>query len=161
MRETWKDKYMDRPWQDLRHVLRKSFYNKIHGNLLSWHVTNPTQSEFEPQIAEPIPNKKSTPGPNYLISYIGRLLCDSRFKIWSCGIRYIPCKQVTVNLILTLKKAGGGSYVPAAQEIACHFLQDHARVLTLLNFFKNDVRPRVKESFWAYLNISLMCCMPL
>ena len=49
---------------------------------------------------------------------------------------------------LTLKKAGdGGSYVPAAQEIACHFSQDHARVLRLLDFFKNDVRPRVKESF--------------
>ena len=47
---------------------------------------------------------------------------------------------------LTLKKAGG-SYVPAAQEIACHFSQDHARILTLLDFFKNDVGPRVKESF--------------
>ena len=49
---------------------------------------------------------------------------------------------------LTLKKAGrGGSYVLAAQEIACHFSQDHARILTLLDFFKNDVGPRVKESF--------------
>ena len=48
---------------------------------------------------------------------------------------------------LTLKKAGRGSYVPMAQEIACHFSQDHARVLTLLDFFKNDVGPRVKESF--------------
>ena len=42
---------------------------------------------------------------------------------------------------------GGGSYVPTAQEIACHFSQDHARVLKLLDFFKNDVWPRVKESF--------------
>ena len=47
---------------------------------------------------------------------------------------------------LTLKKAGG-SYVPTAQEIACHFSQDHARVLKLLDFFKNDVGLRVKESF--------------
>ena len=51
------------------------------------------------------------------------------------------------NQHLTLKKAGGGSYVPTAQEIACHFSQDHARVLKLLDFFKNDVGPRVKESF--------------
>ena len=51
---------------------------------------------------------------------------------------------------LTLKKVGG-SCVPAAQEIACHFSQDHARTLKLLDFFKNDVGPKVKESFWAYL----------
>ena len=43
---------------------------------------------------------------------------------------------------LTLKKAGG-SHVPAAQEIACLFSQDHARILKLLDFFKNDVGPRV------------------
>ena len=46
---------------------------------------------------------------------------------------------------LTLNQAGG-SYVPAAQEIACHISQDHARVLKLLDFFKNDVGLRVKES---------------
>ena len=51
--------------------------------------------------------------------------------------------------LLTIKK--GGSYVPAAQESPCHFSQDCARVLTLLDFFRNDVGPRVKESFWAYL----------
>ena len=44
-------------------------------------------------------------------------------------------------------KPGGGSYVPTAQEIACHFSQDHTRVLKLLDFFKNDVHPRVKDSF--------------
>ena len=54
--------------------------------------------------------------------------------------------QLLWPTLLTLKKAGG-SYVPAAQEITCHFLQDHARVLKLLDFFKNDVGPRVKESF--------------
>ena len=42
------------------------------------------------------------------------------------------------------KEGGGGSYVPMAQEIACHFSQDHARVLKLPDFFKNDVKPRVK-----------------
>ena len=41
----------------------------------------------------------------------------------------------------------GGSYVPAAQEIACHFSQDHVRVLRLLDFFNNDVGLSVKESF--------------
>ena len=29
--------------------------------------------------------------------------------------------------------------MPTAQEITCHFSQDHARVLKLLDFFKNDV----------------------
>ena len=57
-----------------------------------------------------------------------------------------PPVPLLTEPLLTLKKAGG-SYVPAAQEIACHFLQDHARVLKLLDFFKNDVKPRVKESF--------------
>ena len=49
--------------------------------------------------------------------------------------------------ILTLEKAGVGSYVPAAQEITCYFSQDHATVLKLLDFFKNDVGPMVKEIF--------------
>ena len=35
--------------------------------------------------------------------------------------------------------------MPTAQEIACHFSQDHARVLKLLDFFKKDVELRVKE----------------
>ena len=52
---------------------------------------------------------------------------------------------------LTLKKAGG-SYVSAAQDIACHFSQNHSRIQKLFDFFKNDVGPRVKESFWAYLD---------
>ena len=50
-------------------------------------------------------------------------------------------------LVLTLKKAGGGAYVLTAQEIVCHFSQDHARIVRFLDFFKNDVEPRVKESF--------------
>ena len=50
--------------------------------------------------------------------------------------------------MLTLKDAGeGGSYVPAAQMIASHFSQEHATVLKLLDFFKNNVGLRVKESF--------------
>ena len=33
------------------------------------------------------------------------------------------------SLSFNPKEGGGGSYVPTAQEIACHFSQDHARVL--------------------------------
>ena len=51
---------------------------------------------------------------------------------------------------LTLKDAGGGD-TPAAQEIGCHFSGDDLNVLKLPDFFKNDVGPKVKESFWAYL----------
>ena len=60
---------------------------------------------------------------------------------------FVEFIDLSIYSTLTLKKAGGGSYVPTAQEIACHFSQDHARVLTLPDFFKNDVGPRVKESF--------------
>ena len=37
--------------------------------------------------------------------------------------------------------------MPAAQKIACHFWQDHTRILKHLDFFKNDVGPRVKSYF--------------
>ena len=55
-----------------------------------------------------------------------------------------------LNFLPTCKfnpKPGGGSYVPTAQEIACNFSQDHARILRLLDFFKNDFGPRAIESF--------------
>ena len=51
---------------------------------------------------------------------------------------------------LTLKDAGGGN-THAAQVIGCHFSGNDPKVLKLLYFFKNDVGPKVKESFWAYL----------
>ena len=44
------------------------------------------------------------------------------------------------------------SYVTTAQEIACHFSQDHARGLKVLDSFKNDVKPRVKSHFEHILN---------
>ena len=31
------------------------------------------------------------------------------------------------------------------------FLQEPPRDLKILDFFKNDIKPRIKESFWAYL----------
>ena len=46
-------------------------------------------------------------------------------------------------ILLTLKD-GGGSYMPTAEDIACNFSQDHARVLKFLDFFKNSVGSRVK-----------------
>ena len=58
-------------------------------------------------------------------------------------LKQMYCKECFFNP----KEGGRGSYVPAAQEIACHFSKDHAKILTLLDFFKNDVGPRVKESF--------------
>ena len=56
-------------------------------------------------------------------------------------------ESFVVYLSFNPKPGGGQSYVPTAQEIAFHFSQDHARVLKLLGFFKNDVGLRVKESF--------------
>ena len=51
---------------------------------------------------------------------------------------------------LTLKDAGGWN-PPYAQEIGCHFSRNDPNVLKIPDFFKNDVEPRVKESFLAYL----------
>ena len=45
----------------------------------------------------------------------------------------------------------GGGDAPAAQETGCHFSGNDPNVLKLPDFFKNDVEPKVKESFWAYL----------
>ena len=44
-----------------------------------------------------------------------------------------------------------GDDTPAAQEIGYHFSGNYPNVLKLPEFFKNDVRLKVKESFWAYL----------
>ena len=52
---------------------------------------------------------------------------------------------------LTLKDAGRGWNPPYGQEIGCHFSRNDPNVLKLPDFFKNDVGPKVKESFWAYL----------
>ena len=49
------------------------------------------------------------------------------------------------------KRCGGGWNPPYAQEIGCHFSRNDPNVLKLPDFFKNDVGPKVKESFWAYL----------
>ena len=40
---------------------------------------------------------------------------------------------------------------PGAQEISCHFSGNDPNVLKRPDFFKNDVGPKVKESFWAYI----------
>ena len=45
----------------------------------------------------------------------------------------------------------GGDDTPADQEIGFHFSGNDANVLKPPNFFKNDIRLKVKESFWAYL----------
>ena len=49
---------------------------------------------------------------------------------------------------LTLKDAEGeGGDPPSAQEIACHFSKNDPNVHKLPNFLKNDIAPKVKESF--------------
>ena len=54
-------------------------------------------------------------------------------------------------LMVNPNKGGGGWNPPYAQEIGCHFSRNDPNVLKLPDFFKNDVGPKVKESFWAYL----------
>ena len=43
---------------------------------------------------------------------------------------------------------GGGEWNPPfGREIGCHFSQELPRDLKILDLFKNDVGPRMKESF--------------
>ena len=51
---------------------------------------------------------------------------------------------------LTLKEAGGGPKVPAGQEIACHFSQDHAMVTKFFDFIHKH--PKLVISFFYYLD---------
>ena len=52
-------------------------------------------------------------------------------------------------IMLTLKDAQGwgGDHAPTAQEICCHFSGNNQNVSKLSDFFKNGIRPRVKQSF--------------
>ena len=66
--------------------------------------------------------------------------------------RVVYGNRLSINWFSYFRKCNFNSYLdPLAQEIICHFSQDHVRVLKLPDFFKNNVGPRVKESFWAYL----------
>ena len=54
--------------------------------------------------------------------------------------------------LLNLKPSGWRGWKPDnPREIGIHFSGYNPNVLKLLDFFKNDVEPKVKESFWAYL----------
>ena len=46
----------------------------------------------------------------------------------------------------------GGIHPFIGRLAAIHFSQEQPRVLKILDFFKNNVGPRVKESFWAYID---------
>ena len=58
-----------------------------------------------------------------------------------------PLQKFKVLANLTLKDAGGDT--PAAQEIGYHFSGNALNALKLPDFFKKNVGPRVKESFFA------------
>ena len=51
------------------------------------------------------------------------------------------CVYHVKEIILTLNDVGGKG------GLMSHFSWDHANILKLLDFFKNDIGPRVKESF--------------
>ena len=53
-----------------------------------------------------------------------------------------------IHLGSTLKDGGD---TLTAQEIGCHFSGNDSNILKLSDFFRNDLWPKAKESFWAYL----------
>ena len=48
------------------------------------------------------------------------------------------------------KGGGGGLKVPAGQEIACHFSQDHTVVTKILDFIHKHLNYKVLKSFFDY-----------
>ena len=65
---------------------------------------------------------------------------------------YLTFDDPSKNSSLTLIRAGGGGEPDIRREIGCHFSQEPPRDLRILDFFKNDVGPRLKESFEHTLN---------
>ena len=63
-------------------------------------------------------------------------------------------KPVDLNQKLTFnpKNCGGGRILPGAQEIACHFSQDHTMVTKFLDFIKKHPKYKVVKSFFYYLD---------
>ena len=61
-----------------------------------------------------------------------------------------------IFLLTLIRARGGGWNPPYAQEIGCHFSRNDPNVLKLPDFFKNDVGPKVIESFWAYLECKVI-----
>ena len=58
----------------------------------------------------------------------------------------------SVVLIVNPKGGGGGLKVPAGQEIACHFSQDHTVVTKILDFIHKHPNQKVVKSFFHYLD---------
>ena len=54
--------------------------------------------------------------------------------------------------LLNPKNCGGGRILPGAQEIACHFSQDHTMVTKFLDFIKKHPKYKVVKSFFYYLD---------
>ena len=56
------------------------------------------------------------------------------------------------NIFFNPKNCGGGRILPGAQEIACHFSQDHTMVTKFLDFIKKHPKYKVVKSFFYYLD---------
>ena len=54
------------------------------------------------------------------------------------------------------KNSGGGRILTGAQEIACHFSQDHTMVTKFLDSIHKQSKYKVVKSFFYYLDRSLV-----
>ena len=79
----------------------------------------------------------------------GTQICKRRCRVGVGG--ELNKTQLNSTRSLTLIDVGRGCDTPAAQEIGCHFSDNGSNVVIIADFFKNDVGPKVKKSFWAYL----------
>ena len=66
---------------------------------------------------------------------------------WQCSTPLVRSNSI---IFINPKRWDVGD-TPTAQEFGCHFSGNDSNVLKLPDFFKIDVWPKVKESFWAYL----------
>ena len=91
--------------------------------------------------------------------YLGWIKCK-KSKKKRLGKKNLPIQNSNCNddsfrqtsSNLNPKNCGGGRILPGAQEIACHFSQDHTMVTKFLDFIKKHPKYKVVKSFFYYLD---------
>ena len=77
-------------------------------------------------------------------------------SVVSCLLRGLPFLPFWIDIFygwsLTLKDMGGGLIQSIAQEIACHFSQEHTMVTKFLEFIHKHFMYKVVELFFYYLD---------
>ena len=83
--------------------------------------------------------------------FMHNIKCNSKLSLTQVQI-YRRAKYMAPIIPINPKNCGGGRILPGAQEIACHFSQDHTMVTKFLDFIKKHPKYKVFKSFFYYLD---------